>query len=72
MTTPINDIPALLADRFKTLRYDEAEQAVVVLDRRKYPFATEFVTLRTVEEVARAIEDMTVQGGPPRLKQPRP
>lgn len=57
--------PALLADRFKTLRYDEAQQAVVVLDRRKYPFQTEYVTLRTVEEVAQAIEDMTVQGGPP-------
>lgn len=55
----------MLADRFKTLRYDEAEQAVVILNRRKYPFVTEFVTLRTVEEVAKAIEDMTVQGGPP-------
>ncbi len=60
-TTP----PALLADRFKTLRYDEEQGAVVVLNRRTYPFQTEFVTLRTVEEVARAIEDMTVQGGPP-------
>jgi methylthioribose-1-phosphate isomerase len=60
-TTP----PALLADRFKTLRYDDTEQAVVILDRRKYPFQTEFVVLRTVEAVAQAIEDMTVQGGPP-------
>lgn len=57
--------PAMLADRFKTLRYDEEQRAVVVLDRRKYPFQTEFVTLRTVEEVAQAIENMTVQGGPP-------
>ncbi len=57
--------PALLADRFKTLRYDEEEHAVVVLNRRKYPFQVEYVTLRTVEEVAQAIEDMTVQGGPP-------
>ncbi|MBI5670722.1 MAG: s-methyl-5-thioribose-1-phosphate isomerase [Chloroflexi bacterium] len=57
--------PALLADRFKTLRYDEAERAVIVLDRRKYPFQTEYVALRTVEEVAQAIENMTVQGGPP-------
>ncbi|MEZ4668776.1 MAG: s-methyl-5-thioribose-1-phosphate isomerase [Anaerolineae bacterium] len=57
--------PALLADRFKTLYYDHEQQAVVVLDRRKYPFQTEFVTLRTVEEVALAIENMTVQGGPP-------
>src|SRR5690606_31745796 len=65
MNETIHDIPALLADRFKTLRYDEEAQAVVVLDRRKYPFATEYVALRTVEEVARAIEDMVVQGGPP-------
>lgn len=66
MDTVVNDTPpALLADRFKTLRYDEDERAVVVLNRRKYPFQTEFVTLRTVEDVARAIEDMTVQGGPP-------
>src|SRR5689334_15676105 len=64
-TLTVDTPPALLADRFKTLRYDEAEQAVVVLNRRKYPFTTEFVTLRTVEEVAHAIEDMTVQGGPP-------
>jgi methylthioribose-1-phosphate isomerase len=64
-TTTFDNIPAVLADRFKTLRYDEAERAVVVLNRRKYPFETEYVTLRTVEEVAQAIEDMTVQGGPP-------
>ncbi len=61
----MNTPPALLADRYKTLRYDETEQAVIVLDRRKYPFQTEYVTLRTVEAVAQAIEDMTVQGGPP-------
>jgi methylthioribose-1-phosphate isomerase len=60
-----NTPPALLADRFKTLRYDEDERAVIVLNRRKYPFQVEYVTLRTVEEVAQAIEDMTVQGGPP-------
>jgi methylthioribose-1-phosphate isomerase len=65
-TSLIQDAPpALLADRFKTLRYDEDEHAVVILDRRKYPFQTDYVTLRTVEEVAKAIEDMVVQGGPP-------
>ncbi len=57
--------PALLADRFNTLRYDRERGAVVLLDRRRYPFATEFVECHTVEEVARAIEDMVVQGGPP-------
>ncbi|MBZ0284703.1 MAG: s-methyl-5-thioribose-1-phosphate isomerase [Anaerolineae bacterium] len=65
MDITLDTPPALLADRFKTLRYDETERAVIVLNRRKYPFTTEYVTLRTVEEVATAIEDMTVQGGPP-------
>ncbi len=65
MDITLNTPPAMLADRFKTLHYDEDQQAVIVLDRRKYPFQTEFITLRTVEEVALAIEDMTVQGGPP-------
>ncbi len=65
---PLLDLPpcpAVLADRFKTLRYDAGEQAVVLLDRRKYPFATEYVICRTVDEVAQAVEDMVVQGGPP-------
>lgn len=65
MELMIDTPPALLADRFRTLRYDEDERAVVVLNRRKYPFQVEYVTLRTVEAVAQAIEDMTVQGGPP-------
>ncbi len=54
---------ALLADRFQTLRYEEGR--VILLDRRVYPFRREYVACRTVEEVARAIEDMVVQGGPP-------
>ncbi len=53
----------LLADRFNTLRYEDGR--VILLDRRVYPFRTEFVTCTTVEEVARAIEEMVVQGGPP-------
>lgn len=54
---------ALLADRFNTLRYEDGR--VILLDRRLYPFRTEYVTCRSVEEVARAIEEMVVQGGPP-------
>ncbi len=54
---------ALLADRFNTLRYEDGR--VVLLDRRVYPFRTEYVVCRDVEEVARAIEQMVVQGGPP-------
>lgn len=63
MTLPPN--PALLADRFRTLRYDAAEDAVILLNRAKYPLAVAYVTCRTVEETARAIEQMIVQGGPP-------
>lgn len=57
--------PALLSDRFNTLRYDRSQDAVILLDRRQYPFATEYVTCRSVEETARAVEEMVVQGGPP-------
>ena len=57
--------PAILADRFKTLHYDPDQDAVILLNRAKYPHEIEYVTCRTVEEVARAIEDMIVQGGPP-------
>ncbi len=57
--------PALLADRFNTLRYDADAGAVTLLDRRKYPFAVEYVRCQTVEEVAQAVETMIVQGGPP-------
>ncbi|HEY52079.1 MAG TPA: S-methyl-5-thioribose-1-phosphate isomerase [Caldilineae bacterium] len=63
MTYPPN--PAILADRFKTLRYDPEQDAVILLNRAKYPLETEFVTCETVEDVARAVETMIVQGGPP-------
>jgi methylthioribose-1-phosphate isomerase len=65
VTSSIPPCPAVLADRFNTLRYDEANEAVVLLDRRSYPFRTENVTCRTVDEAAEAIEQMVVQGGPP-------
>jgi methylthioribose-1-phosphate isomerase len=57
--------PALLSDRFNTMRYDRSQDAVLLLDRRKYPFAAEYVACRSVEETARAVEEMVVQGGPP-------
>ncbi|RME85073.1 MAG: s-methyl-5-thioribose-1-phosphate isomerase [Caldilineae bacterium] len=57
--------PAVLADRFNTLRYDPEENAVILLNRALYPLRKEFVVCRTVEDVARAIETMIVQGGPP-------
>ncbi|NOX63158.1 MAG: S-methyl-5-thioribose-1-phosphate isomerase [Chloroflexi bacterium] len=62
-TIPPN--PAVLADRFNTLRYDPEADAVVLLNRAKYPHEREYVFCRSVEEVARAIETMIVQGGPP-------
>lgn len=57
--------PALLSDRFNTLRYDRERDAVVVLDRRVYPFETRYERCETVERVAWTIEEMVVQGGPP-------
>jgi methylthioribose-1-phosphate isomerase len=65
MTHFIPDCPAIIADRFKTLRYDEETNEVVLLDRRKYPFETNYERYQTAESVAVAVEEMVVQGGPP-------
>ncbi len=62
---PGNLGPGLLADRFNTLFYDPEAHAVVVLDRRHYPFERRYEVCRTLEEVVHAIEAMIVQGGPP-------
>ena len=55
----------LLTRRGDTLRYDRDRGVVVVLDRRLYPHETVFVECDDVESVARAVETMVVQGGPP-------
>ena len=54
---------ALLADRFNTLWFEDG--CVHMLNRRKYPLAVEYVTCKDLESVAKAIEDMTIQGAPP-------
>lgn len=46
-------------------RFEAGE--VVIADRRVYPLQREFVRCRSVEEVARAIEEMVTQGSGPRL-----
>jgi methylthioribose-1-phosphate isomerase len=51
--------------RGDTLWYDHEHGTVEVLDRRRYPRETIFVSCRTVAEVAYAIKEMIVQGGPP-------
>lgn len=55
----------LLTHRSNTLRYDRDQGTVVVLDRRRYPHETVFVTCHSLDEVAHAITAMLVQGGPP-------
>jgi methylthioribose-1-phosphate isomerase len=55
----------LLTRRGDTLRYDRERGLVLVLDRRRYPHETVFAECTDVESVARAIETMVVQGGPP-------
>jgi methylthioribose-1-phosphate isomerase len=40
------------------------DEGVVLLDQRRLPGAEVYVTLRSAEEVARAIEDMVVRGAP--------
>ena len=44
--------------------WDDAERALRLLDQRALPAEERFVLCRTVEEAARAIEDMTVRGAP--------
>lgn len=55
----------LLTRRGNTLGYDREAGTVWVLDRRRYPHETVFVTCTTLDEVATAITTMVVQGGPP-------
>ncbi len=55
----------LLTRRGDTLRYDRERSLVTVLDRRRYPAETVWVDCPNVEAVARSIETMVIQGGPP-------
>lgn len=53
----------ILARRGNTLRYEDGQ--VIILNRKKLPWETEYITCSTYEEVARAIELMIIQGAPP-------
>jgi methylthioribose-1-phosphate isomerase len=45
-----------------TLKYDNGN--LILLDQTKLPGSVEYVTLRTAEDVSRAIKDMIVRGAP--------
>ena len=38
--------------------------ALMMVDQRRLPWEEEYLTLKTVEEVARAIENMAIRGAP--------
>ncbi len=59
----LNEHLPFLLRRENVARYEGG--AVVVCDRRKYPFERAFVRCEEVEAVARVIEDMVTQGGGP-------
>lgn len=59
----INQLLPFLLRRENVARYEDG--VVVIGDRRKYPFERAFVRCSSVEEVARAIEEMVTQGGGP-------
>jgi methylthioribose-1-phosphate isomerase len=61
--TEINQMLPWLLRRENVAVYQDGK--VIIGDRRKYPFEKVFVTCATVEEVARAIEEMVTQGGGP-------
>ncbi len=48
----------------KALRETADGKAIEVIDQTKLPFALEWVTLRTADDVARAIKTMVVRGAP--------
>lgn len=60
-------LPYLLK-RDNVARYQEG--AVLITDRRKFPFEKTLYRCETVEEVARAIEKMVTQGGGPWVAAP--
>ncbi len=59
----LDELLPFVLKRANVARYEDG--AVLIGDRRKYPFEKTFVTCRSVEEVARAIEMMVTQGGGP-------
>ena len=59
----INALLPFLLRRENVARYEDG--AVIIGDRRKYPFEQAFVRCPDVESVARAIEEMVTQGGGP-------
>lgn len=59
----INALLPFLLRRENVARYEDG--AVVMCDRRKYPFEKTFYRCADVESAARAIEDMVTQGGGP-------
>ncbi|HEY9088632.1 MAG TPA: S-methyl-5-thioribose-1-phosphate isomerase [Anaerolineaceae bacterium] len=59
----INQLLPFILRRENVARYENG--AVIIGDRRKYPFEKAFVRCDDVEAVARAIEEMVTQGGGP-------
>ena len=56
------DIDYARYDRIRPIRW--TGEALELLDQRKLPFATEYLTCRTSDEVAAAIHALAVRGAP--------
>lgn len=56
---------AVLIERDKTLQYDIEKKCLLILDRRKLPEEIEYIKCYTSEDVAKAIENMIIQGAIP-------
>ena len=59
----ISDLLPFVVNPHNIARFEDG--VVMIGDRRKYPFSKEFVTCKTVEDVATAIKDMVTQGSGP-------
>lgn len=65
MDPTLDELLPFLLRRENVARYEDG--AVLIGDRRKYPFEKTFVRCPDVESVARAIEEMVTQGGGPSI-----
>lgn len=65
MSKEINEMLPFVLKRENVARYEDG--AVLILDRRRYPFKKIFLRCPDVESVAHAIESMVTQGGGPSI-----
>ena len=49
---------------YRTIWYDNISQSVKIIDQTKLPFKLEIISLKNLDDVIRAINEMKVRGAP--------